>query len=336
MYDLVVVGGGPAGLAGALTTARARRTTLVVDAGHPRNAPADAVHNYLGREGTPPRELLAIGRAEIEAYGGQVLDATAISAERLDSGEAGAARFRLGLRDGRSVLARRLLMTTGATDVLPDIPGLAERWGRDLLHCPFCHGREVTGRVVGILSTNALGPEQALLWRGWSEQVVLLQHTGPAPSLEQAESMAARGVDVVEGVVVDVEVSPGGDGGDRLTGVHLADGRVVTVEALVTMTQAVAAGGLLGDLGVGTADLVMVPGGPVLGDRVPADPTGATSVPGVWVAGNITGPMAPVLTAAAAGMTAGSMIVKDLIDDDTAAAVVARRARSAHRMAVTA
>ncbi|MEJ5943780.1 NAD(P)/FAD-dependent oxidoreductase [Pseudokineococcus basanitobsidens] len=326
-YDVVVVGGGAAGLAGALTTARALRSTLVVDAGEPRNAPAEGVHNYLGREGVPPRELAALGRAEVEAYGGRVVSGTAVSAERLRAGEGpddheegpGAARFRVGLDDGRSVLARRLLVTTGAADVLPDVPGLAERWGTDLLHCPFCHGREVADRVVGVLATSAVGLDQALLWRGWSDRVVLLQHTGPEPSPEQAERMDARGVEVVTGEVVGVEVSD-----DHLTGVRLADGRVVALQALVTMSRAVARAGLLADLGLAPTDLEM--GGLVLGEHVVADPTGATAVPGAWAAGNVTAPMAPVLSAAAAGMTAGSMITKDLVDDDTTAAVVAARA----------
>ena len=251
-YDVVVVGGGAAGLAGALTTARALRSTLVVDAGQPRNAPAEGVHNYLGREGVAPHELVALGRAEVEAYGGRVLPGTAVGAERLGGDEPGVARFRVGLEDGRSVLARRLLVTTGASDVLPDVPGLAERWGKDLLHCPFCHGREVSDRVVGVLATSAFGIDQALMWRGWSERVLLLQHTGPAPSPEQAEKMAARGVEVVEGQVVGVDVTD-----DRLSGVRLADGRVVAVQALVTMSRAVARSGLLADLGLEAVDLVM-------------------------------------------------------------------------------
>lgn len=322
-YDVVVVGGGAAGLAGALTTARALRSTLVVDAGQPRNAPADKVHNYLGREGTPPCELVASGRAEVEAYGGRVLEGTATSAERLGDGRPGAARFRVGLKDGRSVLARRLLVTTGVSDVLPDVPGLAERWGRDLLHCPFCHGREVADRVVGILSPGEAGIEQALMWRGWSERVVLLQHTGTEPSPEQAEKLAARGVERVEGEVVGVEVAGDVEGG-RLTGVRLADGRVVAVGALVAMPRAVARGGLLADLGLEATPLPM---GAAFGDHVPADPTGATSVPGVWVAGNVTAPMVSVLASAAGGMTAGSLITRDLVDDDTAVAVADARAQ---------
>lgn len=322
-YDVVVVGGGPAGLAGALTTARALRSTLVVDAGQPRNAPSDGVHNYLGRERTPPRELAALGRAEVEAYGGQVIDGTATSVERFADGGPGAARFRVVLEDGRWVLARRLLVTTGVVDVLPDVPGLAERWGRDLLHCPFCHGREVAGQVVGILSTGEAGIEQALTWRGWSERVVLLQHTGTEPSPEQAEKLAARGIERVEGEVVGVEVVGDVQGG-RLTGVRVADGRVVAVEALVTMPRAVARGALLANLGL---EAIPLPMGAAFGDHVPADQMGVTSVPGVWVAGNVTAPMAPVLMSAAGGMMAGSLITRDLVDDDTAQAVADARAK---------
>jgi len=119
-YDVVVVGGGAAGLAGALALARARRSVLVVDAGHGRNAPAEQVHNYLGREGTPPGELLAIGRAEVSGYGGQILTGDVTGAERLDGPDGG---FRVHVADGSAVLARRLLVTTGLVDELPDVPG---------------------------------------------------------------------------------------------------------------------------------------------------------------------------------------------------------------------
>ena len=134
-YDVVVVGGGAAGLAGALALSRARRSVLVIDAGAPRNAPAGHIHNYLGREGTPPGELLAIGREEVAGYGGEIVTGTVTSADKVGDGQ-----FRVTLADGATVRARRLLVTTGLVDVLPDVPGVAERWGRDVLHCPYCHG----------------------------------------------------------------------------------------------------------------------------------------------------------------------------------------------------
>ncbi|MEJ5914434.1 NAD(P)/FAD-dependent oxidoreductase [Pseudokineococcus sp. 1T1Z-3] len=320
-YDVVVVGGGAAGLAGALTTARALRSTLVVDAGEPRNAPALGVHGYLGREGTAPGELVAVGRAEVEAYGGQVVEGAAEGVERIGSGGPADARFRVELTDGRSVLARELLLATGVEDVLPAVPGLRERWGLDVLHCPFCHGREVADQVVGVLSTSALGPDQALMWRGWSERVVLLEHTGPDPSPEQAEAMAARGVERVGGEVAGLDVED-----DRLTGVRLVDGRLVALGALVTASRVVPARVLLDALGVPVVPLQMGPSGPVLGEHVPADPMGGTDVPGVSVAGNLAAPMATVLACAAAGATAGARVVRALVDADTAAAVARARA----------
>ncbi|HEY4313929.1 MAG TPA: FAD-dependent oxidoreductase, partial [Actinomycetes bacterium] len=134
-YDVVVIGGGAAGLSAALVLSRARRTVLVVDAGTPRNAPAAHLQGYLSRDGLPPGELLTLGRDEVSGYGGRVVDGTVIE---LDS--PGAAGFRLLLSDGQRVSARRVLVATGLRDELPDIPGLRERWGRDVLHCPYCHG----------------------------------------------------------------------------------------------------------------------------------------------------------------------------------------------------
>lgn len=186
-YDVVVIGGGAAGLSGALALARAQRSVLVVDAGQPRNAPAGQVHNFLGRDGTPPAELLAAGRDEVTRYGGEIINGTAQDATRDGDG------FLVTLHDGREVRARRLLVTTGLVDELPDVPGLAGRWGRDVLHCPYCHGWEVRDRRIGVLATGPLAAHQAQLWRQWSPHVTLLLHGVPAPGAEEAERLAARG-----------------------------------------------------------------------------------------------------------------------------------------------
>ena len=184
-YDVVVVGGGAAGLSGALALARARRSVLVIDAGAPRNAPAGHVHNYLGREGTPPAELLAIGRAEVAGYGGEIVDRH----RHVRRQAPGTARFRVTLADGATVRARRLLVTTGLVDELPDVPGLAERWGRDVLHCPYCHGWEVRDQAIGVLATGPLAVHQALLWRQWSrERDAVPARRGPDPPTRSASS----------------------------------------------------------------------------------------------------------------------------------------------------
>ncbi|GAA0944154.1 NAD(P)/FAD-dependent oxidoreductase [Nonomuraea longicatena] len=301
MNDVLVIGGGTAGLSGALTLARARRAVLVIDSGSPRNAPAGGVHNYLGRENTPPAELLRIGREEVRSYGGRILDGTAVSAERAGGG------FTVTLADGSAVRGRRLLVATGVSDELPEMPellGLAERWGRDVLHCPYCHGTEVAERPVGVLSTGPLAEHTVLQWRQWTSRLVLLTHTGPAP--KDPGLLAARGIGVVDGEVSGLDVA-----GDRLTGVTLAGGRKVPLEALVVAPRPVVHSGLLSGLGLEPVPLEMA--GHVVGERVAADPTGATRVPGVWVAGNVSDPMAQVIVSAAAGMRAGAAINADLI-----------------------
>src|ERR671910_2882216 len=220
-YDVVVVGGGAAGLGGALMLGRSRRSVLVVDAGEPRNAPASRVHGFLTRDGTDPAALLEAGREEVRGYGAEVLDGRVASAESVDGG------FTVTLEDGRGVGARRLLVTTGLVDELPDVPGVRERWGRDVLHCPYCHGWEVRDRQIGVLASGPMAVHQALLFRQLTADVTLLLHTLPPTEEQQAEQLAARGIGVVDGEVASLEVVE-----DRLAGVRLGDGRVVGREAL--------------------------------------------------------------------------------------------------------
>lgn len=186
-YDVVIVGGGAAGLSAALMLARARRTVVVVDAGTPRNAPAAGVHGLLAREGIAPGELLERGRAEVRGYGGHVVAGEAGAVGRAAEG------FLVALTDGRSVRARRLLVTTGLVDELPDLPGLRERWGRDVVHCPYCHGWEVRDQAIGVLACGPMAVHQALLFRQWSADVTFFSHTMLPPTGSEAEQLAARG-----------------------------------------------------------------------------------------------------------------------------------------------
>ncbi|HXV92180.1 MAG TPA: NAD(P)/FAD-dependent oxidoreductase, partial [Pseudonocardia sp.] len=307
-YDVVVVGGGAAGLSGALMLARARRSVVVVDAGAPRNAPATAVHGLLAREGMPPAELLERGRAEVRRYGGQVVGGNVVAVAGDTPG------FTVALADGRSVRARRLLVTTGLADELPDVPGLRARWGRDVLHCPYCHGWEVRDRAIGVLASGPLSVHQALLFRQWSADVTFFSHTLP-PTGEQAEQLAARGIGVVGGEVASLEIV-----GDRLAGVRMGDGTVVDREAVAVSPRMVARAGVLAALGLRPVEH---PSG--IGEHVPSDATGRTAVPGVWVAGNVTDPAAQIGTAAAAGATAATQINADLVAEETREAVAAYR-----------
>jgi thioredoxin reductase len=321
-YDVVVVGGGAAGLSGALLLARSRRSVLVIDRGEPRNAPAAAAHGFLSRDGVNPLELLELGRAEVRGYGGQVVEGRVSSAARDGDG------FAVTLDDNRIVSARRLLVTTGLVDELPDVPGVRERWGRDVLHCPYCHGWEVRDQAVGILASGSRAVHMALLFRQLTSDVVLFTCTAPALTDEQAEQLAARDIRIVTGFVDSLEVVD-----DRLTGVRLRSGTSVARQALVVTPRFVARSQVLTALGLQpTAH-------PFGGEFVAADATGLSDVPGVWVAGNITDLAASVVVAAAGGASAAAAINADLVAEDTRHAVSAyrdRRSRAFERVPVSA
>lgn len=312
-YDVAVVGGGVAGLSGALTLGRARRSVLVIDAGEPRNAPASGVHGYLTRDGVAPAALLEAGRAEVRDYGVQVLDGRVVELSLVDDG------FTVGLEDGRRVAARRLLVTTGLVDELPDVAGLRERWGRDVLHCPYCHGWEVRDRPIGVLGTSPWTVHQALLFRQWTDDLTLFVHTAPRPTDDEAEQLAARGIVVVEGEVVALEIAE-----DRLTGVRLRGGEVIARQVLTVMPRFAARAGMLSGLGIQAAAHPMG-----VGEQVEADASGRTAVPGVWVAGNVADVVAGVTGAADAGVRAAAAINADLIAQDTHDAVALHRTRGA-------
>ncbi len=319
-FDTVVIGGGAAGLSGALCLARARRSVLVVDDATPRNAPAGHVHNYLTRDGTPPAELVALGRAEVESYGATVRTATVTHVTRIDDpprehGDPGLPpRFVVQLSDGATVRARRLLVTTGLVDELPAVDGLREHWGDTVLHCPFCHGWEVRDRPVVIIASSPMAAHQALLWSNWTARVTVV---GPVAA-DRVDELEARGVTLVPTAATALEVVDG-----RLDGVRLEDGTVVPCEAVVVATRLVARSALLAQLGVETRDMVVQ--GAVIGTHVSAAPDGSTGVDGVWVAGNVTDPMAQVIAAAAAGLKAGAAITGDLVMEEARIAVAARR-----------
>ncbi|RLL66028.1 NAD(P)/FAD-dependent oxidoreductase [Streptomyces sp. Z26] len=338
--DAVVIGGGAAGLNGALMLARSRRSVVVVDGGAPRNAPADSVHGLLGLDGVPPAELLARGRDEVRRYGGLVVHGQVVSAEpaprtgavgadgtaatRAGAGHEPADRaddplFTVALADGRTLTARRLLVATGLRDVLPDVPGLAEHWGHGVVHCPYCHGWEVRDEPIGVLATGPASVHHALLFRQLTDDLVYFTR-GTVLDDNTRAKFAARGVRVVDAPVEEVVRADGGG----IAGVRLADGQFVARSVLAVATTLWARTEGLDGLGLPMED---VPGG--MGRRFAAAAAGVTEVPGVWVAGNATDVTAQVGASAAAGALAGAHINAALATADTDAALTAPSAATA-------
>lgn len=304
IYDVVVVGGGAAGLSAALVLGRARHRTLVVDAGEPRNAPSSHMQGYLTRDGMSPAEFLALGREEIARYGVELVRDRVTDVTRDED-------FTVVLDSGGAVRTRRLIVATGLKDELPEVPGVAERFGRDVLHCPFCHGWEVRDEPFGVLASSAMSVHQALMVSQWSKDVTLFLHRVAEAELSDLDlrRLAAAGVDVVPGEVAGLVIED-----DRLTGVRLADGTTHTRSVLFTGPRPVPRTGLLERLG---AELDETPFGayPVV------DPTGLTTVPGVWAAGNAIGFSEQVVHAASGGYRAAAAIVGDLLMSRLDAAV---------------
>jgi thioredoxin reductase len=291
-YDVAVIGGGAAGLSAALVLGRARRRIAVIDSGAPRNAPAAHMQGFLSRDGLPPADLLALGRDEVRRYGVELIDAQVAEIEP---------GFTVRYADGSALTARTVLLTTGATDQLPDIPGVRERWGRDFLHCPYCHGWEVRDQPLGVLGTDPGSAAYAHLLRQWSDDVIFFAHTQEVTTADRA-ALDARGIAVVVGRVARLAVED-----DRLRAVELEDGREILRDA-VFMRPALEARGtaLIASLGAETDATGFVR----------ADATGHTSVAGVWVAGNATNPRAQVITAAGEGSAAAIAINTYLVEHD--------------------
>jgi thioredoxin reductase len=325
VYDVVIVGGGAAGLSAAVVLGRARRSVLVIDAGEPRNAPAQGVHGFLTRDGLSPAELVRLGRAEAQSYGARFLSGRAAEARRTDVG------LEVVLEDGTRATGRRLLVATGLIDALPEVPGLHERWGIDVLHCPYCHGWEVRDQAIGILGTSPRSVHQALLFRQWSDNVTLFLHTemldaagdlstDHGPTEAEWEQLAARGIGVAIGPVDALEVTD-----DALTGVRLASGHSIPIQALVVATGLNARAGFLDGLGVQATAHPLGVGTHLDSDETGRVRSGGRVVPGLWTAGNATNPMAQVMVAAAAGISVAAAINAHLIGEEIETAVAAYR-----------
>ena len=292
-FEAIIVGGGAAGLSAALALGRGRRRTLVVDAGGQSNLPAHGIGGLLGHDGRPPAELYALGRAELAAYPAvEVRDGEVVAARR--DGDA----FVLDLADGGTATAGRVLLATGMDYEHADVPGLTERWGRSVFHCPFCHGWEVREQPLGVLDS---GVHRALLLRAWSDDVVLLTD-GPAElSAGDRAALDAAGVPVDERPLTAVD--------DAAT-VHFDEGAERVLGGLLVAITLRHRSPLAQQLGAATGEPT-----PLQAEPLVLTPMRETTVPGLFAAGDL-GPEPPsVANAIASGAHAAAAIMQRITAD---------------------
>lgn len=315
--DVAVVGGSAAGLAAALQLSRQRRSVIVIDAGEPRNAPAAAMHSYLGHEGRAPSDFLDIARDEVRSYGVEVLRGRVVAVRAPDpAGRAGRGtsrdraetRFEVEAEGGLTVHARRVIAATGQRDELPDVPGLAEHWGGAVIHCPFCHGYEARDQRIVALVTSPTGLHPLPLLRQLTDQLTVVLHAGVAADAAELDALRAAGTPII--ATAAERVLDDDAGGFR--GLRLVDGTEVAADTMLVGTRLHAQVAPFSGSGL---DVAEHPSG--VATVVEADPmTGATAVPGLYAAGTLSEPVLQVLPTAAAGSRVGSMVAFDLAHAD--------------------
>jgi thioredoxin reductase len=294
-YDVVVVGGGAAGLSSALMLGRARRSVLVIDEGRPRNRAAAHMHGLLGRDGSPPLDLLEQGRAEARRYGVDFVDGGVVAVEPAEDG--------FVVRAPADVFARRVIVATGLVDVLPDIPGVRELWGTGAVVCPYCDGWEVRDQPLGVIATSAMSRNQAHLLRQWTADLTVFGAAEAGIPASELAGLAARGIALaaparrVGGSLGEIVIDTA-DGEHRVARVFVG-ARPRPSDALLTA------------LGCATVD---TPAGPF----VSTDPGGQTSVAGVWAVGNVADAKALVPIALGAGTLAATQVNISLLEEDIA------------------
>ncbi|MGJ3507409.1 NAD(P)/FAD-dependent oxidoreductase [Enemella sp. A6] len=304
-WDVVIAGGGPAGLSAALMLGRSRRRVLVIDGGSPRNRFAAHMHGVLGMEGIAPTDLKQRGREEVAGYGVEFADG---AIERVEQGPSG---LRVTDDRGRVRLARTLVAATGLTDVLPDMPGLVERWGSTVLHCPYCHGWEVRDQRLGVLATSPFSLHVAELVRQLSDRVTVFT-AGLAQLGDEAEQrLRSRGVQLEPAPVAEILGA-----GDRINAARLIDGREIPLDALFV-------GGLFRPHDDYLAPLKLARNDLPFGSFTAVDGTGRTSNEHVWAIGNLVNPMATVPMSIGAGAHTGAAVNAALAGWDFDAAVAA-------------
>ncbi len=294
-YDAIVIGGSLAGLSDATYIARARRKVLGIDAGSPRNRFSPAAHGFLGQDGVAPADILATARAQLSAYPTvEFLAGKALSAQKTADG------FSVETDTGRAVESAKLVITSGRSDILPDIPGLKDRWGHSVLHCPYCHGYEIGAGQIGVLASQPMSVHQAELASDWGP-VTFFTNGLDILTDDNRSLLAARNIAIETTPVAALEGT-----GTALSGLRLKDGRIRDIRALFIGAETRFNSEVAEQLGCAIEDSPM-------GRIITTDDRRQTTIPGVYAAGDVARPQHTVSLAVADGMMAGVSLHQSLV-----------------------
>jgi thioredoxin reductase len=294
MIDAIIVGGSYAGLSAALQLARARRDIVVIDGGSRRNRFAETSHGFLGQDGRAPGAIATEARAQLMAYPSvRWIEAQAKQSRTIDGG------FAVDAGDARHE-ARRLILATGVVDALPAIPGLTERWGKSVFHCPYCHGYELNKGRIGVLGVSPMSMHHALMLPDWGETTFFVNDAF-APDDDQIAQLKKRNVTIEHTPILAIS-------GD-VANVELQDGRTIALDGLFTMTHTSMASPLAEQLGCGFEQ------GPT-GPFIRTDITKETSIPGVFACGDAARAAGSVAFAVGDGAQAGVSAHRSLMFGD--------------------
>lgn len=294
MHDVIVIGGGYAGMAAALQLLRARRTVAVIDAGSRRNRVASHAHGLLSQDGVPPERIAADARAQLELY--PELTWIEEEAQALE-GKRGA--FVASLRDGSRISGRRALLATGVRDTLPAIDGISERWGRSVFHCPYCHAYELNQGRIAVIGSGSMSMHQAALLTEWGE-VVFFPNGAVALEPEARDALTKRGVTIVDVCIVAIEGK---------ANIRLADDRVIPFAGLFVASDVAPASALPGRIACETIET------PV-GAAIWTDATKQTSILGVYACGDVATAPHSLSLAIGDGAAVGMNVHRSLIWPD--------------------
>lgn len=300
IWDCVIVGGGAAGLSAALVLGRARRVTLLIDAGAQSNLAADGIGGLLGFDGVPPAQLYAQGRRELAAYPNvEVRSGEVVTAGVAEGG------FVVEMADGGAVRTRRVLLAMGMRYETPELPGMAQLWGSSVFHCPFCHGWEVRDKPLAVLANGDRAVHMATMLRGWSDDVVLLTNGRAELADDQRSRLGEAKVEVDERMVTELRSADG-----ELEAVVFADGASMARSGLLVATTLHQRSALAATLGVSFAAA-----SPVSAEAIEIDAMYRTSVPAVFAAGDVSAQMPQVAAAIAAGSAAAASVVASFLEE---------------------